>query len=73
MFTIIEMQTNGGVTNILTHTAPTKSEAMSIYHTILASAELSKVDYHTCVVLDVGGNLVAKECCVHVVEEQIEE
>lgn len=69
MFIIIELQTTNGQTANIVTTKPTKDEAMSVYHTILASASISKVEYHTAVVMDEQGQYLARECYTHKVEE----
>jgi len=66
MFYIIEIQTNGGVGAVSpVQTATTRNQAMSIYHTILASASISEVEYHSCIVVDEQGQYLARECFKH--------
>lgn len=66
MYTILEMQTTGGVT---TCNPPqyqdTKEKAMSVYHGILQYAAISNVEYHTVVVLTETGQYIARECYEH--------
>ena len=65
MFIIIELQTTDNVTSNIVTTKTTKDEAMSTYHSILAAAAISSVQYHTAVVMDEKGVLIAKECYQH--------
>lgn len=65
MFIIIELQTNDGVTGNIVQTCDTKSEAMSVYHSILASAAVSTVHCHTALVIDVEGKTIARESYSH--------
>jgi len=69
MYIIIELQTTGGQTANIVTTKATKEEAMSVYHTILASASISSVEYHTAVVMDEEGRYLARECYQHEVTE----
>lgn len=69
MFSIIEIQTDNGRTAHLCQTADTKEEAMSKYHMVLASAAVSEVDYHSCVVLNEMGITYAVEGYCHIPEE----
>ena len=73
MYSIIELQTTDNATAHLCYTAESKNEAMSIYHTILASAAKSSMEYHTCIVVDPEGLFLARECYKHPKEEQEEE
>lgn len=63
MYFVIEIQTNTIVNPI--QTATTKNEAMGKYHTVLSYAAVSSVDYHTCMVVDERGQVMAKECYRH--------
>ena len=65
MFIIIELQTTNGHTANIVTTKDTKNEALSTYHTILASAAISQVDVHTAVVMDIYGNYIAMESFDH--------
>ena len=66
MYTIIELQTNNGVTvcNPPQH-QDTKDKAMSVYHGILQYAAISDVEYHTVIVVDEHGRYLARECYEH--------
>ena len=65
MFIIIELQTTNGQTANIVSTRETKDEAMSAYHSILASAAVSNVEYHTAVVMDEQGRYLVRECYEH--------
>lgn len=69
MYSIIELQTNDGVTAHVYQTADTKEQAMSKYHTVLASASISAVEYHTCFVVDEQGKYLARECYMHLTQD----
>jgi hypothetical protein len=69
MYSIIELQTNNGQTAHLYQTAVTQNEAMSKFHTVLASASISSVEIHTCVVMDEEGKYLARECYKHLSAE----
>ena len=70
MFSIIELQTTGDQTAHIYQTAPTLEEAMSKYHLVLASAAISEVNYHACVVLNECGVQMARESYYHGVDEE---
>lgn len=70
MYSIIELQTSNGQTAHIYQTAETKNEAMSKFHTVLASAAISPVEMHTCVVMDEEGKYLARECYKHPVAEE---
>ena len=65
MYSIIELQTTSGATAHVYQTADTKEQAMSKYHTVLAAAAISAVEYHTCFVVDEQGKYIARECYIH--------
>lgn len=65
MYFIIELQINNGSGANIVQTADTLNEAMSKYHTVLASASVSQVEYHSCIVLDEEGRHIARECYEH--------
>ena len=65
MYSIIELQTTGGNTQHIYQTAETKEQAMSKYHTVLASAAISTVEVHTCFVVDEQGMYIARESYNH--------
>ena len=65
MYTIVEMQTNAGVTAVLTQTAADRNQAESIYHQILASAAISSVEIHAASLLSEYGFLLLREAYEH--------
>ena len=67
MFIVIELQTSGGQTANIVQTKNTEAEAMSAYHSILAAAAISSVEYHTALVVDPKGQYLARECYEHIV------
>ena len=74
-YMVIEMQTthDGQVANTCT-THDTIEQAESKYHTVLAAAAVSAVDYHSAAMLTDRGGFVKSECFTHYVEpEPIEE
>lgn len=73
MFYVIELQTENGSPAHLVYTSETKNGAMSKYHQVLASAAISDVDIHACVVLDDYGITHAKEFYDHSNEPVVQE
>ena len=69
MYIIIELQTTGGQTANIVTTKDSKEAALSKYHSILAAAATSKVEYHTALVMDPEGKYLARECYKHINEE----
>ena len=63
---IIEMQTAGGATAIVTpipsYTAAQANEAEAVFLEKCAAARRSGLDKHTVVLLDEEGGVVAKKC-----------
>ena len=72
MFIVIELQTNGDQTANIVQTKETEAEAMSAYHSILAAAAVSSVEYHTAVVIDREGRYLARECYKHITVQEPE-
>ena len=69
-YTIIEQQTTGGSTAVLTQTKDNYNEAEQAYHLTLAAAAVSSVPTHSAAMLNERGQLIKYECYVH---EQPEE
>lgn len=69
MYIIIELQTTKGQTGNIVQTKESRDEAMSVYHSILAAAAVSNVQYHTAIVMDERGQYLARECYEHSIEE----
>ena len=70
MYILQEMQTTGTQTALTpTQTFTDKNAAESAFHSILASAAISKVPVHAVVLLDEHGNTVRREFYEHTSEE----
>lgn len=69
MFIVIEMQTNGTSTATITNAYTDKNTAYQKYHTILASAAVSKVEVHTALIMNEYGIVEARETFEHKDEE----
>jgi len=67
MYIVIELQTTNGQTANIVQTKDTKEEAMSAFHTIMAAAAISSVEYHACIVADRTGRVLARECYEHII------
>ncbi len=65
MFTVIEMQTNGETTAVLTYSYKDKNTAYQKFHTILAAAAVSSVEVHTAVILNEYGFIEATQYFDH--------
>lgn len=65
MYIVIEMQTNGQTTAILSNAYTDKNTAYQQYHTILAAAAVSSVEVHTAVILSDEGFIEARESFDH--------
>ena len=65
MYIVIELQTNNEQTANIVQTKESKDEAMSVYHSILAAAAVSNVQFHTALVIDERGQYLARECYTH--------
>ena len=68
-YTILEQQTNGGQTAVLTQTKSDINEAEQAYHNILAYAAVSSVEVHSAAMLNQRGQLVKYECYTHIKPE----
>ena len=70
-YIILEMQTTNGTTSVLPAITKTdRQEAESTFHSILASAAVSQVDDHACVMLTGDGRLVRSEHYTHLEETE---
>lgn len=70
MYIVIELQTTGTRTSVLTYTFVDVNEAEQKYHTILSYAAVSTVDFHAASILRPDGSLIKNEYYYH---ERIEE
>ncbi len=64
-YTIIEQQTSGGQTAVLTQSKTNYNEAEQAYHFCLASAAVSQVPIHSVSMLNERGQLVKYESYLH--------
>lgn len=66
MYTILEMQTNNGVTTVLPATVKeTRPLAEQEYHSKLSFAAVSTVEIHTVVMMNAEGAMIKGECYKH--------
>lgn len=66
MYVVIELQTGAdGQVASLVHSAASYNQGLSIYHQILASAAISEVPIHACVMLKNTGYVVKSEFFDH--------
>ena len=66
MYYVIEIQTNAdGTKGTLVYDFEDRNAAMAKYHTVLASAAVSSVLVHACVVLTREGVAIAHESFTH--------
>ena len=66
MYTILEMQTNDGVTAVVPAVVKeTRELAEQEYHTKLSFAAVSTVEIHTVVMLNAEGAKIKGECYKH--------
>ena len=66
MYTILEMQTNDGVTAVVPAVVKeTRELAEQEYHTKLSFAAVSTVEIHTVVMLNAEGTKIKGECYKH--------
>lgn len=66
MFIVIELQKNAdGTFGNVTTAHETENEAASKYHSILASAAVSKVPVHSAVLISEEGFVLMNQCYKH--------
>ena len=66
MFIVVEMQTSGSSTAIVTPVEYTdRNEAEAKYHTVLAAAAVSDVEKHACIVFTEEGFPIMHDCYRH--------
>ena len=61
MFTVIELQTNDGVTSALTYVYSEENQAYQKYHEILSYAAVSEIDIHASLIIDCHGYILKQE------------
>lgn len=64
-YIVIELQTTNGQTSNIVTTYSDLAHAESAYHSILASAALSEVEYHTALILNEQGMTIEQRCFEH--------
>ena len=62
MYVVVEIQNN---VVLPVHVLETRAQAESTYHSILASAAISKVPVHTAVLMTNEGFTIASQCYKH--------
>lgn len=65
MFTVIELQTNNGVTSVLTTSFADVNQAYQKYHQVLSYAAVSELNIHTAIVVDERGYELKQEFYEH--------
>lgn len=70
MFIVIELQTSGGVTSVLTDTFTDESLAYQKYYQILSFAAVSTVDIHSACVMNEYCGVLRSETFDHRVTEE---
>lgn len=65
MYTVIELQTNDGVTAILTYSFADRDQAESKFHNILSYAAVSTVEIHAVSIIDALGDVVKNDRYYH--------
>lgn len=73
MYTVIELQTNNGVTAILTYQFNDRDQAESKYHNVLSYAAVSTIDIHAVSILDALGDVIKNDRYYHTKPETISE
>ena len=70
MYIIQEIQTNNGQSALLPPiTKEDKNEAESTWHSVMASAAISKVEVHTVIMYDEHGNMIRDGYYEHIKEQ----
>ena len=66
MYTVIELQTNGGVTTSITEAYESEALAYQKFYQILSFAVVSDVEIHTALVLNAYGAVLRTDTFSHV-------
>ena len=69
MYIVIELQTNNGVTSILTFSFADRDQAESKFHNILSYAAVSQVEIHAVSIIDALGDVVKNDRYYHSIPE----
>ena len=64
-YIVIEAQTTGETTALLTSVHATQNEAESKYHLVLSAAAVSTLDRHSATLLDETGYCLKSQCYEH--------
>ena len=72
MYFVIELQTNDGVTSMLTYQYSDRDQAESKYHNVLSYAAVSTVEFHAVSIMDALGVVIRNECYNHPVQPEPE-
>jgi len=64
-YIVIEMQTNGETSAVISNTFSDHNQAESSYHSILASAAISSVELHAAAILTDNGRLMCSQAYEH--------
>lgn len=70
MYFVIELQTNDGVTSMLTYSFDNRDQAESKFHNILSYAAVSTVEFHAVSIIDRLGVVVRNESYNHPVQPE---
>lgn len=65
MIIVLELQTTGGVTSVLSNTFSDRNAAENKYHTILSSAAVSNVEAHAAVMMNHEGSVLKSSIYYH--------
>ena len=71
MYYIIEIQENNGTPAVLTQTSADKNTALSKFYNVLSYAANSKVEIHSCIIMDAYGKYIAQESFYHPITEDV--
>lgn len=64
-YIVVELQTTNGQTSNIVTVYSDLAHAESAYHSVLASAALSEVEYHTALILNEQGMTIEQRCFEH--------
>ena len=75
MYIVLELQTNDGLTGILTNNYDELNAAYAKFYTILAVAAESSTEHHTAMIITPYGGIIESKCFDHPkpVEEDVNE
>ena len=73
MFTVIELQTSGNTTSVLSTNFVDINQAYQKYHQILSYAAVSELDIHAAIVVDERGYALKQEFYEHITPQDVAE